>query len=44
MSSNEDGKINRFLAILIYIVIILAIVATVYLLTRQNTSTFSIGM
>ncbi len=44
MSSSEAGKINRILAVLIYVAAIVAIAAVVYYLTRQNVSTFSISM
>lgn len=44
MSSSEGGRVNRYLAIVIYIVVILVISALIYYLTRQNNSTFSIGL
>lgn len=44
MSSKEGGRINRILAVSIYIVVIIVIAAIIYYLTRQNGSTFLIGI
>lgn len=43
MSSKEGGRINVYLAVVIYIAVIVIIGATIYYLTRQNNATFLIG-